>query len=128
MSPTTSGHIPNFTIWSDSLPLSFQQSDGATDMPSDIQTSDVHDNTAGSRFELKVDGHTAFAEYKLAPGVITFTHTVVPPELGGRGIGSIIAKAVLGSARARHLKVVPKCEFIAGYIAKHPEFQDLVSG
>jgi predicted GNAT family acetyltransferase len=90
-------------------------------------SNEVHDNQSASRFELDVDGHIAFAEYKLAPGIITFTHTVVPKELGGRGIGSILAKSVLGTARTHALKVVPQCEFIAGYIAKHPEFQDLLA-
>ncbi len=60
--------------------------------------SDVTNNPARSRYELVEDGHTAFAEYKLAPGVIDFTHTLVPKELGGRGIGSKLAAAVLADA------------------------------
>jgi predicted GNAT family acetyltransferase len=85
----------------------------------------VRDNPAGHRFELVADGHTAFAEYTLAPGLITFTHTVVPPELGGRGIGSQLAKGALDAARARGLRVVPRCSFIAGYMDKHPQYEDL---
>lgn len=87
---------------------------------------DVRDDVEKSRFELAVDGHTAIAAYRLSPDTITFTHTEVPKELGGRGIGSQLAKGALDQARARGLKVVPLCPFIKGYIEKHPEFADLV--
>jgi predicted GNAT family acetyltransferase len=86
---------------------------------------DVRNNTAESRFELDADAHTAFAYYSFSPGVITFTHTEVPQALSGRGIGSRLAKGALDAVRAQKLKVVAKCPFIAGYIAKHPEYQDL---
>ena len=88
--------------------------------------SEVRDNPALHRFELEADGHTASAYYKRTPGVITFTHTEVPPALSGRGIGSALARGALSSARAQGLKVVATCEFIGGYIAKHPEFADLL--
>jgi len=88
--------------------------------------SEIRNNLVESRFELDVDGHTAFAYYDFSPGVITFTHTDVPQALAGRGVGSQLAKGALDIARARKLKVVAQCPFMAGYIAKHPEFQDLV--
>jgi predicted GNAT family acetyltransferase len=87
---------------------------------------EVRDNEALSRFEATVDGHVAVAEYKLKPGVITFTHTQVPEELGGRRIGTALIKAGLGSARARGLKVVPVCPFFKAYIERHAEEQDLL--
>jgi predicted GNAT family acetyltransferase len=89
--------------------------------------SDVRDNLAQHRFELEAYGHVAMAHYALTPGVITFTHTLVPKELEGRGIGSRLARGALDAARAQGLKVVPKCPFIAGYIGKHPEYADLVA-
>ncbi len=87
----------------------------------------VRDNEAKHQFELIIDGDTALAAYRLKPGVITFTHTEVPKELGGRGIGSQLAKGALDQARTRGLKVVPLCPFIKGYIGKHPEYADLVT-
>ena len=86
----------------------------------------IGNNTKLNRFELDVDGHTAVAYYKLAPGVITFTHTEVPQELSGRGIGSQIVRGALEAARAQRLKVVASCPFVSAYIAKHPEFGDLL--
>jgi uncharacterized protein len=89
--------------------------------------NEVRDNKDRHRFELAVDGHTAFSRYKLAPGIITFLHTEVPKELEGQGIGSRLAQGALALARANGLKVVAKCPFIAAYIRKHPEFQDLLA-
>jgi predicted GNAT family acetyltransferase len=88
--------------------------------------SPVRDNPALSRFELDAEGHTAFSNYRLAPGVITFTHTEVPPQLRERGIGSALVQGALAAARARGLKVVPRCSFVAHYIGTHPEFQNLL--
>jgi predicted GNAT family acetyltransferase len=89
--------------------------------------TEVQDNPAKNRFEIIVDGYTALAAYRLKPGVIAFTHTEVPKELGGRGIGSQLAKGALDQVRARGLKVVPLCPFIKAYIEKHPAYQDLLA-
>jgi predicted GNAT family acetyltransferase len=86
----------------------------------------VRDNPALQRFELNADGYTAVAYYEEAPGVITFTHTEVPPALSGRGIGSALARGALEAVRARGLKVVAKCPFMSGYIGKHPEYGDML--
>ena len=88
--------------------------------------NEVHDNPALKRFELEVDGHVAFVTYRRSPGAVTLVHTEVPRALGGRGIGSILAKGVLESLRAAGTKIVPECPFIAAYIEKHPEYRDLV--
>ncbi len=89
-------------------------------------TGTVRDKRAFQRFELETDGHTAFTYYQLAPGVITLTHTEVPPALGGRGVGSTLVRGVLEAVRAQGLKVVPKCPFVAAFMGRHPEFNDLL--
>jgi predicted GNAT family acetyltransferase len=86
----------------------------------------VRDNPALSRFELDHDGRTAVAYYQRSPGVITLRHTEVPPEMSGHGIGSQLVRGALEAARAQGLKVVPKCPFVAAYMAKHSEFNDLL--
>jgi predicted GNAT family acetyltransferase len=87
---------------------------------------DVVMNDKTHRFEVTLGGETAFAEYKLAPDHITLPHTVVPDAFAGKGVGSALAKAALGYARDHGLTVKPVCTFMAGYIAKHPEYHDLV--
>lgn len=89
-------------------------------------TGTVRDNAAQQCFELEADGHTAYLYYRLEPGVITLVHTEVPPALGGRGVGSTLVRGALAAIRAQELKVIAKCPFVAAYMGKHPEFNDLV--
>jgi uncharacterized protein len=85
--------------------------------------SDVVDNAAESRFELSIDGHLAIVVYRIENGAMYFTHTETPPQFEGQGVASRVAHAALSSAKARGLKIVPRCSFIAAYVKKHPEFQ-----
>ena len=89
-------------------------------------SGEIRDNTADHRFELDADGGTAVMYYRLEPGMITLMHTEVPPALGGHGLGSALVRGVLDIARARGLKVVPKCPFVAAYMGRHPEYNDLI--
>ncbi|CEG07970.1 hypothetical protein BN961_01376 [Afipia felis] len=86
----------------------------------------VQDNPTEGRYELTVDGHLAATYYKLSDGVITFVHTEVPKELGGRGIGSQLVKGALDDVRSRHIKVFPQCPFVKAYIDKHADYADLL--
>jgi len=86
----------------------------------------VRDNKAQHRFEMGAGDDAAVAYYSLAPGVITLTHTEVPPTLRGQGIASRLTRGVLEAARAQGLKVVPRCSFVAAFMGRHPEFNDLV--
>jgi uncharacterized protein len=86
----------------------------------------LSNNTALNRYELAIDGETASLHYRMAPGVITLAHTEVPPALGGRGVGSILVRAVLDDIRARGLKVVATCPFVGAFLGKHPEYSDLL--
>jgi hypothetical protein len=86
----------------------------------------IRDNAERHRFEVTVDGHLAHADYRIDGDVITFTHTIVPPALEGRGIASRLIRHGLSEARARKMRVVPQCPFVAAYIRKHPEWADLL--
>ena len=86
----------------------------------------VRDNSARRRFEVDLGNAVAIAEYTLPTGNIMFTHTEVPPEHEGKGIGTALIRAGLASARERGLKVIPICPFFAAYIRSHPEEQDLL--
>ena len=91
------------------------------------EPSQVRDNPARHRFELTLGDHTAFAEYKRAPGTITFVHTVVPDELGGRGVGSALARGALDQVRKTGEKVIAQCPFVAAFIRKNTPYQDLLA-
>lgn len=86
----------------------------------------VKHNSFAMRFEVEKDGLLAVLEYQLDGGQIVFTHTEVPETLAGQGIASLLARTGLDYARAHFLTVLPLCSFVAGYIRKHLEYQDLV--
>lgn len=88
-------------------------------------TIDVVENPTANRFEARVNGELAIAEYVRTGDTAIFTHTFVPVPLRHRGIGSALAKGALDGARAHGWRVVARCPFIVAYIAQHPEYQDL---
>jgi uncharacterized protein len=86
------------------------------------------DSPEQHRFEARIGGQLAArAEYNLLKGALMFTHTEVDPAFEGKGVGSQLARFALDEVRSRGLKAVPMCQFIAGYIQRHPQYLDLVS-
>jgi predicted GNAT family acetyltransferase len=92
-----------------------------------MMSSAVRDNQALSRFELDANGVTAFANYQLGDGIITISHTETPVAARGQGIASRLVAGALELARARGLKVIPRCPFVRAYMANHPEVSDLLA-
>ncbi len=71
---------------------------------------------------------TASVEYRRAgDGRIALLHTEVPEALSGQGVGSKLVGGTLNAVQAEGLKVVPRCEFVAAYIERHPEYRDLLA-
>ena len=92
---------------------------------SERTTMQVTDNPAHHRYELPLDGYTAYASYRRDGNILLVYHTEVPREFEGRGIGSALVKGMLDLARAQDLKVKPLCSFVAAYMLRHPEFSDI---
>ncbi len=87
----------------------------------------VTHNPAASRYEALVDGHLSICEYESDGGRMVFTHTLVPPELRGRGMAEALVRAALADARAAGRKIVPACSYVAKFIERHREYQDLLA-
>jgi len=79
-----------------------------------------------NRYELRADGGVAVAYYEPRGDAVTFTHTVVPEGLRGRGLGSILIAGALADVRRRGIKAVAQCSFVAAYLQRHPEERDLL--
>lgn len=90
-------------------------------------TATVADNPERSRYDLQVDGETAgFAAYRREDDRVVFTHTEIDDRFGGRGLGSVLARAALDDVRRRGLLATPLCPFIAHFIRTHQEYAELV--
>jgi predicted GNAT family acetyltransferase len=88
----------------------------------------VRDNPDRLRYEIfDDDGALAgFAQYVLRSGRIIFVHTEIDDAFEGKGLGTKLAAGALDDVRRRGHLVVPLCPFIASYIERHPEYDDLV--
>ena len=87
----------------------------------------VINNKAKKRYEVAVDNFLAIADYiETGEGVVFMTHTEVPVELEGKGIGSALVKFALQDIKDRGLKVSPMCPFVRAYIERHPEWKSLI--
>jgi len=85
----------------------------------------VIDNKEKERFEIDLDGKTALIDYSEQNGVVAMTHTEVPPEFEGKGIGSKLVKGALEIVKNDGKRVRPLCTFVAAYIKRHPEYESL---
>ncbi|KFK85346.1 acetyltransferase [Streptomyces sp. JS01] len=90
---------------------------------------EVNDVPGANRYEAYVDGESkaaGIAQYIRTAELVAFVHTEVEPAYEGRGVGSALARAALDDARAANLRVLATCPFFAGWIARHPDYQDLL--
>ncbi len=90
------------------------------------QSRPIQLNHEQSRFEIRFDEQLAFLLFRLRGTRLSLIHTQVPPALQHHGLGDALAGAALEYARGHSLKVTVICPFVAKYLTRHPEFQDLV--
>jgi predicted GNAT family acetyltransferase len=84
----------------------------------------INHHPGARRFTAEVDGSRAELDYTLADGVMTITHTLVPPAIGGRGIAAELMETALSAARAAGWSVKPACSYAKSYLAKYPQAPD----
>jgi hypothetical protein len=68
----------------------------------------------------------AVCSYRLQGGVAVLHHTEVPAALQGQGVAAQLVAAALAWARGQGLKVRPTCSYVAAYMRRHAETQDLL--
>jgi predicted GNAT family acetyltransferase len=85
----------------------------------------THDAVA-QRFEAQVAGRLSVCAYHRSGEVVHFTHTEVPRALQGQGIAAVLVQTALDWARAEGLRVRPACSYVATYMRRHPQTQDLL--
>lgn len=84
-------------------------------------------NEAIHNFELVVDGHRSFIDYKVKDNKIYLIHTEVPVELEGRGVAAALVKKAFKYIEKKGLKLVPLCAYVQFFLKRHPEWNRLVA-
>ncbi len=94
------------------------------------QLTITHDNS-GSRGEYRASlhdsDHVGRLTWKAAGGARLVDHTLVPPEIGGRGIAAQLVEALISDAREQDFKIIPQCSYVAAAFRRHPEWSDLLA-
>ena len=81
-----------------------------------------------SRYELRLDDEVVgVVVYRREGDVLELLHTEIDPGHEGAGLGGRIARGVLDDIRRRGLAVRPSCPFVSAWMARHPDYDDLVA-
>lgn len=93
---------------------------------SDYQNNQVIKNAKTQRYEMDVEGHTAFVEYEEDGNNVALTHTEVPNELRGKGIAAILVKKTLEKIKADNKTFSPICPYVLSFVKRNPEWKSMV--
>lgn len=92
-----------------------------------MNTDAIRQDEGRKRFTVEEEDSEAFVEYAREGDVLVIVHTIVPKEMGGRGIAGRLVEAALQHAREQGLKVRPDCSYAEAYLRKHPEHAGLLA-
>lgn len=85
------------------------------------------DQGARGEYHARVEGSDAIGRltYKRQGDVVVADHTLVPTEIGGRGVAAELVKALVNDARQFGFRIVPQCSYVEAAFRRHPEWADL---
>ena len=68
----------------------------------------------------------AVLQYRFHDKLLWLMHTDVPKKLEGHGVASLLAHTALEWAKETNIKVKVICPFVAVYLKRHPEYDEIV--
>lgn len=95
-------------------------------MAAEVMITHLHQHVRGE-YHAKVDGSNAIGRltYSQKGDVIIADHTLVPAEIGGRGVAAKLVDALIADARKQSFKIVPQCSYIAAAFERNPDWADV---
>ncbi|WP_420359394.1 GNAT family N-acetyltransferase [Novosphingobium ginsenosidimutans] len=86
-----------------------------------------HGSDQAGEYHAHVAGETAIGRltWVMHGPVRAAEHTLVRPEIGGRGVAAKLVDALIADAREQGFKVDPVCSYVAAQFKRHPEWADL---
>lgn len=94
----------------------------------DSTDASITDVPARQRFEARspTGDVVGFTAYQRDGDVVTMTHTEVDDAYEGQGVASRLVRVALDQMRIQGLQIDPHCPYVAGWIERHEDYQDLV--
>ena len=88
-----------------------------------------HDRGANGEYHAHVPGSVAVGRltWYLEDGVKVADHTLVPPEIGNRGVAAKLVEALIADADRDGFKVRPDCSYVAVAFKRHPEWAGVLA-
>ncbi|MFJ5774218.1 GNAT family N-acetyltransferase [Streptomyces sp. NPDC093094] len=78
------------------------------------------------RYEIHVgDTRAGLTAYRDHGTQRVFFHTEVDDAFAGQGLASVLVREALADVRALGLRIVPVCPYVAKFLTKHTEFDDI---
>lgn len=96
-------------------------------MKEDLLKIKVIKNEDSKRFELVVNGFTAFIDYVEDGRIIKLTHTESPKELAGKGVATALIEKSLKYIQENNYELYPLCPLVFAFIKRYPQWKDVVS-
>ena len=97
---------------------------------SEVISKVIHDKE-NNQLYLEAEGARALIDYKIRKNRMYLTHSEVPVELRGNGIGKILVEKslekLLEESYDKEYKIIAKCSFIKYVVAKNPKWSEIVS-
>lgn len=86
-----------------------------------------HGDDRRGEYHAHVAGAKAIGRltWKERGGVRVADHTLVPKEIGGRGVALKLVEALVADARQQGFRIEPACSYVAAQFDRHPDWADL---
>ncbi|WP_435419241.1 GNAT family N-acetyltransferase [Parerythrobacter aurantius] len=90
-----------------------------------------HAQGQGGKYVAEIEGSRFTGTLEWEPAdrpagdVRIATHTIVPREIGGRGIARQLVERLVADARTQGFVIVPQCSYVARMFDRHPEWATL---
>jgi uncharacterized protein len=87
-----------------------------------------HEHATGGEYRAHVPGGEAVGRLTWVdrPGPVKVAdHTLVPPEIGSRGVAARLVERMVADARAEQFKIQPLCSYVVVAFKRHPDWADV---
>ena len=75
---------------------------------------------------MEIDGHVAYANYRIDGEIINIDYVFAPEELRGSGAAGKLMEEIARMARDKKMKILPICGYASVWLRRSKEYRDLM--